>query len=175
MTKVSSQLKLRPFRRGDEPSIVRYANNKKIERGLAQFPIPYRLFNARTWVRKCLNEAKRRPLEKVHFAIEFGGECVGSISLTLKGHGIGELGYWLGEPFWGRGIMTKAVKHVVRHGNVKHGLHRIEAYTFPFNVGSQRVLEKAGFKREGYLREFRKKHKRYIDSILFAKIITTHR
>lgn len=64
------------------------------------------------------------------------------------------LGYDLVREVWGQGLATEAVRAVIEYGFSELGLNRIEAYTEPENVASQRVLEKAGFTREGCLREF---------------------
>ncbi|HXE00283.1 MAG TPA: GNAT family N-acetyltransferase [Candidatus Acidoferrum sp.] len=97
---------LRPWRRGDEPSLVRYANNRNIWRNLRdRFPHPYTAADADAWITKAEAEA---PVTS--HAIVVDGETVGGVGVDL-GTDVrrrsAEIGYWLGEPFWGRGIATK--------------------------------------------------------------------
>ena len=81
-----------------------------------------------------------------------------------------ELGYWLAKSYWGQGIMTQAVDAVARFGFQEFGLLRITANVFHFNIGSARVLEKAGFQLEGYLRKHYKKDGKIFDGKLYAKV-----
>lgn len=78
-------------------------------------------------------------------------------------------GYWLGEEFWGQGIMTKVVGSFTDYCLNERGVVRLEASVFPYNQASMRVLEKAGFEREGYLKKMFLKRGKYLDSVLFAK------
>lgn len=107
------------------------------------------------------------------WAIEIDGEAVGGIGVE-PGEGIyarsGRFGYWLGEPFWGRGIMTAAVRATVEHAFTNLDLVRLEAPVFAWNPTSMRVLEKCGFEREGVLRNSVLKDGELIDAVLFAKL-----
>jgi RimJ/RimL family protein N-acetyltransferase len=110
-------------------------------------------------------------LPEVDFAIEAGGEAAGGIGLRL-GQDVerfsAEIGYWLGEPFWGRGIATAALSATVKHAFAELGLIRIFAIPFAGNEASLRVLEKAGFLREGVLRRSAVKEGRVLDQLLYA-------
>jgi RimJ/RimL family protein N-acetyltransferase len=105
------------------------------------------------------------------FAIEVDGKAVGVIGLTL-GEGerrhSAELGYWLGEPYWGRGIITTSVRAVTEFAIKELGLTRIESYVFSWNPASARVLEKMGFEREGVLRNSVIKDGVLLDRWLYA-------
>ena len=81
-----------------------------------------------------------------------------------------ELGYWLGEPWWGRGIVTKAVRVVVDHGLSRLGIERIEAPVFEWNPASMRVLEKCGFERESTQRRSAYKDGQLIDCMLYVRL-----
>jgi RimJ/RimL family protein N-acetyltransferase len=81
-----------------------------------------------------------------------------------------ELGYWLGEAYWRRGITTAAVRAVVQHGFDMLPLHRVEAYVYATNPASARVLEKAGFAFEGRLRRSVVKAGQVLDSLLYARL-----
>ena len=80
----------------------------------------------------------------------------------------GELGYWLGEPFWGRGIMTGAVRQICREAFGRLDIVRIHAAVYARNGASCRVLEKAGFTREGILRQSVYKNGEVLDACLYA-------
>ena len=104
-------------------------------------------------------------------AIVVDGEAVGSISLTLGSdvyRRSAELGYWLGEPFWGRGIMTAVVTAMCREGFGTWDIVRIHAEPFARNAASRRVLEKAGFTLEGTLRQSVYKNGEMLDSCIYA-------
>jgi len=131
-------------------------------------PHPYTLADAEIYVR----ERVENP-EKLMFCIEVEGEAVGGIGLH-PGQDVNrltaELGYWLGEAYWGRGIATAAVRAVVRHGFDTLPLNRIEAYVYANNPASARELEKAGFEYEGRLRRSVIKDGQVLDSLLYARL-----
>jgi ribosomal-protein-alanine N-acetyltransferase len=105
------------------------------------------------------------------FAIATGTEAVGSIGLML-GQDVhrytAELGYWLAEPYWGRGIVTLAVLAMVEYAFGELGLHRVHAEPYAPNLASARVLEKAGFRLEGRMRASAFKDGRIVDQLLYA-------
>lgn len=99
---------LRPVRPGDEASLLRYADDPRVWRNLTdKFPHPYTLESARVWIAACVAQEPAT----LHFGIEVDGAIVGGAGVE-RGEGIHrrsmEIGYWLGEPFWGRGIATEA-------------------------------------------------------------------
>lgn len=158
---------LRHYRKGDENSLRKNINNKIISRNTAAIPYPYTIKDARKWIKKSLNKNDKK--NKV-FAIDINGEVVGSVGLhKIEGHQA-ELGYWLAEKYWGRGITTQAAKLATEYSMKTLGLKRVYAKVFPWNKASMRVLEKAGFKHEGYMRKALKKNNKYIDEHLFAKV-----
>lgn len=111
--------------------------------------------------------------EPTHWAIEVNGIAAGGIGVEL-GEGIfvksGQLGYWLGEQYWGRGLMSEAVESVSEYALSHFGLARLEAPVFAWNPASMRVLEKAGFAREGVLRSSALKEGQLIDQVLYALV-----
>lgn len=113
---------LRPWREADAASIARYADNAKIAANLRDvFPCPYAPQDAATFVESCIRQEGRGQMCR---AIEVDGEAAGSIGLFLGSdvyRRSAELGYWLGEPFWGRGIMTAAVETMCREGALQPG------------------------------------------------------
>lgn len=140
-------VKIRPLIMADAPRLVELANNEKVSINLRDgFPNPYTLADAE----KFIDTFTKHDAPPV-FAIECNGEYVGNISLH-QGVDVyrksAEIGYFLGEPFWGKGIMTQAVKQIVEYGFANLDIVRIHTGIFEYNIASQRVLEKCGFKKE---------------------------
>lgn len=153
----------------DAPSIARYANNREIWINLRDgFPHPYDEHDAERFISGAM---QRRP--ETLFAIEVDGEAVGGI-----GYGIhsdvervsAEIGYWLGQPFWGRGVMTEALRAVTRYAVETHGLTRVYALPYEWNPASFRVLEKAGYVCECRTRRSAIKDGKVIDQLLYAYV-----
>lgn len=160
---------IRDWKMGDARSIARYANNRNVSMWLRdRFPSPYRLRDAEAFLAAVFQQDQRAA-----FAIATRGEAIGGIGLTI-GNDVhrfsAELGYWLGEPFWGKGIMSEAVKQLTAWGFERLLLHRIYANVFADNVASMRVLEKAGYECEGRLRASVFKNGRVLDQFLYARI-----
>jgi ribosomal-protein-alanine N-acetyltransferase len=100
------KVKLEKWRRTFIPAVAEYANNPKIAENLRDgFPQPYTKTDADQYVSDCI---KKGDGEQLLRAVTADGACVGSIGVFPRGDGSAELGYWLGEPFWGRGIMADA-------------------------------------------------------------------
>jgi ribosomal-protein-alanine N-acetyltransferase len=160
---------IRDWRRDDASAIAKYANNRKIWINMYDaFPYPYTIGDAEAFLSKAIQGGLR-----TFYAIASDTEAVGGIGLTL-GQGVhrftAELGYWLGEPFWSRGIMTEAARTIVDYAFGELDLHRVFAEVYSTNPASARVLEKAGFTCEGILRASVVKDGRVIDQMLYAKI-----
>lgn len=158
---------LRPLRPEDARSLAQYGNNHNVWRNLRdRFPYPLTLTDTQQYIDKTLRQS---PVSV--FAIEADGKAVGVIGLT-RGEGerrhCAELGYWLGEPYWGRGIITSAVQAVTEYAIKELGLSRIESYVFSWNPASARILEKMGFEREGILRKSVIKDGVLLDRWLYA-------
>ncbi len=162
---------LRPWETGDIPSVQRYADHAAVARNLRDaFPHPYTLADAQWYVDSCMNANEEVQLCR---AIVIDGEAAGSVGVFLKGDVYcksAELGYWLGEPFWGRGIMTAAVRQICEEAFARYDIVRIFAEPFARNTGSRRVLEKAGFRLEGILQKSVCKDGVIGDSCIYAKL-----
>jgi RimJ/RimL family protein N-acetyltransferase len=132
------------------------------------FPHPYTPADARRWIQ---GATSTKPATQ--FAIVVAGEAAGGIGLIL-GQDVyrcsAELGFWLGEPLWGRGIATEAVNAITEYAFATFDLCRIAARVFEGNVASRRVLEKAGFQLEGHLRKAVVKEGRTLDEFLYARV-----
>ena len=159
--------RVRSWRSSDADAIARYANNRKIWLNMRdRLPHPYGVAAARDYLRY----VRDLPDETI-FAVDVAGEAVGSIGY-LPQRDIervsAEIGYWLGEPFWGRGIATAALRAVTQLAVDRHRLTRVYALPFAHNVASCRVLEKSGYVVEGRLRQSAIKDGVVQDQILYA-------
>lgn len=139
---------LRPFKDADVESLVGNINNEKIYRPTLNIPYPYTEKDAKDWIEKNKQFSKENPVKAVNFAIDIDGDVAGGIGITKIENREGELGYWLGEDYWGKGIMSEAVTEVVRYGFETLSLNRIYADVFTFNKASAKVLTKNGFEFE---------------------------
>lgn len=162
---------IRPWSSHDASAVQRHANNRKIWINLRDiFPHPYSLENAHAFLGFVQKEEPR-----ITFAIATDSEAIGCIGLR-PGEDVhrktAELGYWLGEPFWGRGIMSEAVKGFTGWAFEALDLQRIFAEPFASNAASVRVLEKAGFVCEGRLRASVFKDGKILDSFIYARVRT---
>jgi len=161
--------RIRPWQPEDAAALQRYADNRRIWINLRDiFPHPYSLANAQFFLDLV---AKENPLHT--FAIASQSEAIGCIGLRLGAdvhRRTAELGYWLGEPFWGHGIMTEAVRAFVAQAFTDFDLARIYAESFASNDASVRVLQKAGFTCEGRLRAHVIKDGQVLDALVYAKL-----
>lgn len=161
---------VRSWREEDAGSIARHANNRRVWINLRDaFPHPYGIDDARRFI-----AAAREADPQTRFAIEVQGEAIGSIGFKLHTDVeriSAEIGYFLGEPFWGRGIMTEVVSAVTRHAISAHGLTRVFAVPYEWNPASFRVLEKAGYRLEGRMRRSAIKEGKVIDQLLYAYVV----
>lgn len=160
---------LRRWQKGDERSLVRYANNYHIWRNVRDaFPHPYTSDDAFHWINMC--ESEKIPTV---FAIEVEGEAVGCVGIVLQKDIFcknAEIGYWLGEPFWGKGIITEAVLEVTDYAFRTFALHRLYAGVMAHNPASMKVLEKAGFHLEAILKKSIYKENTFIDEHLYVRL-----
>jgi [ribosomal protein S5]-alanine N-acetyltransferase len=160
-------ISIRPFRPEDAPSVARHANDRDVWLNLRdRFPHPYALADAESYIAHVAHQSPR-----TSFAIEVDGEAVGSVSLT-PGHDIErvscEIGYWLGREHWGCGVVKEAVRLATTHAFAALGVRRVFAVPFARNAASHRVLEKAGYVREGALRRSAIKDGELLDQLLYA-------
>jgi ribosomal-protein-alanine N-acetyltransferase len=158
---------LRSWRKGDQKALVRHANNRKIWLNVRDmFPFPYTRRDADQWIRHAT--ALKHP---TNCAIEVDGHAVGSVGL-IQGEDIysrsAEVGYWVGEEYWGRGLATEATRAFLDYAFREFDLCRIYATVFEDNHASMRVLEKCGLKLEGRRRMAVVKDGKTIDDFLYA-------
>jgi ribosomal-protein-alanine N-acetyltransferase len=160
---------IRSWRRSDEPSLVRHADDREVWINLRdRFPHPYTAADARAW----LGFVDEKTPE-TDFAIAVAGQAVGGIGIGLRddvARRSAEIGYWLGPALWGRGLATAAVRALTDWAFAHFDLCRIDAAVFGWNPASARVLEKAGYVLEGRLRRSVTKAGRTIDQLLYARV-----
>src|SRR5262245_46773487 len=161
---------VRSWHADDVASLVHHANNREIWLNLRdRFPHPYTRSDGQRFIR---NTRKMRP--ETFFAIAVNAAAVGGIGFVLQSdvdRMSAEIGYWLGEAFWRKGIVTEALIAVTRHAVAEHGLTRIFALPFAYNAASCRVLEKAGYVLEARLRRSAIKDGRIVDQFQYAYIV----
>ncbi|MCM0605460.1 MAG: GNAT family N-acetyltransferase [Xanthomonadaceae bacterium] len=151
---------------GDKAAYVEHLQEKQIYDNILAIPYPYTAADADWWLAN--GNLKRNWAIRRSDGFLIG--CVGFQDPEPFGLHRAELGYWLAKPYWSKGIMTDAVKAITEYGFKELGLVRITANVFHFNVGSGKVLVKAGFQLEGVLRNHYVKGGKIFDGILYAKI-----
>lgn len=160
---------LRPWEWDDSQALVALANNPRIAEKLRDaFPHPYTAADADRWLTVANKYEPPR-----NFAVAVEGKAVGGAGLVLREdvyRRSAEIGYWLGEPYWGRGIMTAAVRATVDYAFETFDICRLFASVFDGNVASARVLEKAGFTFEARLRQTITKGGRTRDELVYALV-----
>jgi RimJ/RimL family protein N-acetyltransferase len=158
---------IRDFRATDLSSLIHHADNANVARTLEdRFPHPYTRSDAERWLASL---AEQDPTTQ--FAITADDALVGGIGLRLLEdvyRGTAEIGYWLGEGLWGRGLATRAVGAFCAWVFTSFAVERIEARVFSTNPASCRVLEKAGFNREGRLRHSVLRMNVLMDQVVYA-------
>lgn len=130
------------------------------------FPFPYTEMDARAWLGAAILQ-----VPETAFAIATEDEAIGGIGLQPQYdvyRTSAEIGYWLGEPFWGKGIATLAVRGLTAHAFKTFDLVRIYASVFAWNPASARVLEKAGYRLEGRMRGAVIKDGKITDQLLYG-------
>ncbi len=158
---------LRPWRIEDLDSLVGYANNYNIAKNMADvFPHPYTFENGKGFIQMA-NQSNPPHI----LAIEVDGAAAGGIGIHPQQdiyRKNAELGYWLAEPYWGKGIISRAIVHMVAYGFKNWDITRIYARPFGTNIPSQKALEKSGFILEATLKQTFFKNGEYFDELIYA-------
>lgn len=161
---------LRPFRMEDAAHLAMVANNPKIARNMRDmFPSPYSVEDAYGFI----NRISVSDTPNFVFAIVVDGKAIGSIGVyrnTDVYRFSGEIGYWIGEPYWGKGIITEAIGLICDFVFKATDLVRIYAEVFDWNPASKNALIKNGFQVEGVHKRSVFKHGSFCDSIYLAKV-----
>lgn len=172
MQLVLSKSTIRSFRPADAAALSKHVGTYSVARNMSTIPHPYSLQDAEEWI---TTASSRTP--QTHFAIAIHDEVVGGIGVEVGESGrlavsahCAEIGYWLGEWFWGRGIMSEALVALTEWAFTELGLVRLHAAVYARNPASARVLAKAGYEFEGCHRARYFKDGEFIDGLMFAKV-----
>ena len=160
---------IRQWTMDDLDNLVQCANNINVWNNLRNyFPHPYMVENGTEWLEKVIGA---EPV--INFAIDLNGVAIGGIGIILNSDVYvmsAEIGYWLGEPFWGQGIATEAVRQMIEYVFYYFDIVRIYAEVFEINKSSMRVLEKNGFYLEGVRRKAVLKNAKLMDDYIWVKL-----
>ncbi len=153
----------------DLPNLVLYANNINVWNNMRNyFPYPYTEEIGKAWLEETV---KAVPI--VNLAIDLDGQAIGGIGLILNSDVYvmsAELSYWIGEPYWGQGITTEAVRQMVEYTFCYYDVVRLYSEVFETNKSSMRVLEKNGFYLEGVRRKAVLKNSVLMDDYIWVKL-----
>jgi len=162
-----NKIKLRSFSLTDKKRMAELANNKKIWDNLRNaMPHPYSEKDAENFIKMCLS---KNPM--TFFAIELEGELVGSIALVPQldvYRKSAEIGYWVGEPYWGKGNATEAIHQILEFGFKNLDIVRIFTGVYGHNIASQKVLEKNGFQKEAVFKKAVFKNEKFCDEVRYG-------
>lgn len=146
---LTGSVTFQPFQNVDAIELAELANNIKIASFVKDsFPFPYTVYDALCWIDFCKNSSKTNFFSK---AIIYNGQFAGGIGVLRQDdifRNNGEIGYWLGEPYWSKGIMSEAVKQMTAWIFENTTIERLYAGVFSTNNASMRVLEKADYQLE---------------------------
>jgi RimJ/RimL family protein N-acetyltransferase len=165
---------VRSLELADAEAIAKYANNRRVSINLRDsFPYPYTLDDARKWLRICARRERETEWAIARLVNEHASssEYIGGVGVHPMPDVYrlsAEVGYWLAEPFWGKGIATAAVKAVVNYVFTDFEFIRLHAGVFAWNPASARVLEKAGFSLESRMRKAVLKDGKIVDQLMYV-------
>jgi ribosomal-protein-alanine N-acetyltransferase len=161
------QITLRPWHINDLETLVNIANNPNISKYMADvFPNPYTLETGKAFI----EFATTNHNSKI-FAIQLNNQVIGSIGLHLQADILkknAEIGYWIGEEYWGKGVMKEAIKKMVDYGFGHLDIVRIFARIYGTNIPSQKVIEKSHFKLEAKFEKTIFKNNEFLDELIYA-------
>lgn len=165
-----SDLVLRPWAHGDERDLVTFGNDHAVWRNLTnRFPHPYTFEHARAW----LTRANERPDHQRHFAIVVSGRAVGGAGFLRQSDlqtRVADVGYWVGRPYWGRGLATQALTMVSALAFQSYDFVRLQATVIAWNPASCRVAEKAGYSFEARMRNAVWKDQQLSDLLVYVRL-----
>jgi len=160
-------INLRPFISADAPALLQLLNNTNVTRYLSsRLPTPYTAEDAQWWIN---TGSKVGTIRAIEVEQAFIG-CVGAEPGIFEQAHAAEIGYWIGEPYWGRGYVSQALAEMTECLFAQDGITRLFAPVFDPNLASMRVLEKCGYQREGIARKGAFKNGQYYDKHIFSKL-----
>lgn len=164
------QIIVRPWRREDASQLALISNNRNIWNNVRDMlPSPYTVMDAMQWISHCTQQDPA-----LNFAVEYDGQVAGSIGCVPQTdiHRKNmEIGYFIGEPYWGKGIATEAVRQLVAYIQERFSVIRLFAGVFEHNTASMKVLQKNGFYLEGIHRKAIIKNNEILDEYIWVKLL----
>ena len=161
---------IRKLGQRDAPDIYRNIKDKDIAKWTLIIPQPYYPEHAKRFIRLRTYNWKEKTSYAFGIVLRQSGEVIGVVDLSPVNwpNRNAELGCWLGKRYWGKGYMSEAVNLILKFGFGELKLHRIYAWVFEGNIGSQKMLEKTGFKPEGLLRHSQYKRRRWHNELVYG-------
>lgn len=168
---------LRPLEEKDAKSLQENINDPDIYKYTLTIPHPYEMSHAEWWINHTQERIKEKKAYELGIELKETGNIIGGMGICHidPAHDSAEVGYWLGKKYWGKGITTEALDLLMNFAFNELKLHRLHANTFIDNIGSQKVLEKSGFAKEGRRKEAIKKDGKYYDDFLFGIVADAYK
>jgi RimJ/RimL family protein N-acetyltransferase len=165
----TKRLFLRPFSLVDAKDVQRLAGEKAISDTVLNIPYPYNDGIAENWIKNHEKSFNDKVGLELAITSKEGNYLIGAIGIVLNNtFNNGEMGYWVGKPYWNKGYCTEAGNAIIDYAFNTMKLHRIHASHFSTNLASGKVMQKIGMKKEGYLRESAKKDNVYKDLVIYG-------
>ncbi|MCK1993802.1 GNAT family N-acetyltransferase [Peribacillus muralis] len=165
----TKRLLLRLFQTSDATEVTKLCNNYNIYKNTLYLPYPYSMEDALSWIENHLHNFNDNSSYQFAITDKVTGKLFGAIALSYnQNFNNGEIAYWLGEEFWGKGYATEAGLAILEFAFTDKQYHKVFARHFSSNPASGRVLEKIGMRKEGVLREHIMKEKQYEDLVYYG-------
>ena len=168
-TITTERLVLRMFTRADAEDVAKHCNNYKLYRDTLTLPYPYAIENAYIWMEHHMDNFLADKSYEFAITDKQTGCLYGAIALSNnKRHRNGELAYWVGEEYWGKGYATEAGKAMLEFAFKEKQYHKVYARHFGSNPASGRVIQKLGMVQEGVLMDHVIKENRFEDLVYYG-------
>lgn len=168
---LTERLLLRSFILEDATDVQRLAGDRDVASTIPNMPHPYEESMAKKWIHSCYEKFEKDEVLNFAITLQTGKHFIGGIALRLDlKNENGEIGYWIGRPYWNRGYCTEAAKAVVAYSFEVLKLNRVQAKHFKRNPASGRVMEKIGMRYEGCLRQYIKKWDNFEDTLVYGML-----
>jgi len=170
-TITTERLILRPYELSDAQRVSELCNNYNIYKSTLTLPYPYPIESALAWIPTHEENFKNDKCYEFAIANKTTSELYGAVGLSNhKNNKNGEIGYWIGEEYWGNGYATEALEAIIEFAFTEKGYHKVWGRFFAANPASGKVMQKAGMVKEGVLEEHIIKEGKYHDLVLYGII-----
>lgn len=174
-TITTERLNLRPFELSDAQRVSELCNNYNVYKSTLTLPYPYPIDCALSWIRTHEDNFNNNKFYEFAITDKSTNVLYGAIGLSNnQTHRNGELGYWIGEEYWGNGYATEATKAIIEFAFSEKQYHKVYARFFASNPGSGRVMQKSGMVKEGVLLQHIYKDNKFEDLIHYGILNTTY-